>query len=51
MERSNVKCPVCGYVNEGVAWRKPKGGLNAASARPSLWHRTIRNVYLAKSLR
>ena len=25
MERSNVKCPVCGYVNEGVDLEETEG--------------------------
>ena len=38
MKRSNVKCPVCGHINEGVDLEETEGWPNAASVKLSLWH-------------
>lgn len=38
MKRSNVKCPVCGHINEGVDLEETEGWENAASVKLSLWH-------------
>lgn len=45
MKRSNVKCPVCGYINEGVDLEETKGGQNAASVKLSLWHPVTRSNF------
>lgn len=49
MKRSNVRCPVCGQLNEGLDLEETEGWAECCSARSSLWRPPMRGSHLIRN--